>query len=107
MIEELTYVCCRHAFDYWADHEKKCIGFEPSTKGIIKLEFFWNSFIGKEERFDGGKGFERLCDIGGILLIGMISMEDGDDKNSLIILVSKGDFDGANFSFDEVDICDA
>ena len=40
-------------------------------------------------------------------MIGMISMEDGDDKNSLIILVSKGNFDGANFSFDEVDICDA
>ena len=63
-------------------------------------------FIGEKEGFYDWEGVERLCDVKCVLLIGMVAMEDGNIKNLILKLLSKGYFDTAYFCSEEVDICD-
>lgn len=82
------------------------IGFEAAVHGIVKFELLAEMFVGEKEGFYDGEGVEGLGDIKGVLLIGVVAVEDGNIKNLILKLFSKGYFDATYFCPEEVDVGD-
>ena len=76
---------------------EESVGFETAVHGIVEFELSAEMFIGKKEGFYNWEGVEGLGDVKCVLLIGVIAVEDGNIKNLILKLLSKGYFDTAYF----------
>ena len=85
---------------------EESVGFEAAVHRIVELELLAEMFEGEKEGFYDWEGVEGLVDVKGVLLVGMVAVEDGDIEKLVLKLLPKGYFDAAYFSPEEVDVGD-
>lgn len=67
-------------------HKEKCVGLEPADKLVMKAEGFTDLFEGEEKRFDLRVHAEWFKDIGNIGTVLVVSVEDSDINDEIIVL---------------------